>query len=447
MAENTSRIYTSRSKTKDFLLNKADADPANRKPVKKSLVGLEELSREFPNILTGRLFLDTAMEWIEKDPRFGVLAIRIDNFTYKSGGSSKQYAMKLLLDVAETIDDVAGESGIWGLINRKIFGCFFPKKDEKFCKNAARKIQQKLSRKRNETVTIGIALYPTIGFWRNRIFENAQKALNHASFYGPGTITVFDAVSLNISGDKLYQEGDIQGAIEEFQAALKLEPHNINVHNSLGVSYAILGQNEMALGEFESVLEIDPDNAMALYNAGLIYDLMDDTEKALEYFLHGDKLGENVFEVSLQIGKLYTQREEYQVALEHLEKAIRQNPESAAPFRYLGDCLAGLKRYKEAVQAFKKAIKYNPYDAHSISGLGYLFDAMEENPEITTTFYQHSVNLAPENGLFRFRLGLIYYKQEMLYEALEEFLYASKLGCDADEYVETIQDRLRAQAS
>jgi hypothetical protein len=46
-----------------------------------------------------------------------------------------------------------------------------------------------------------------------QIVTNAEKALDHAGFFGPGTITGFDAVSLNISGDRRYQAGDIAGAI------------------------------------------------------------------------------------------------------------------------------------------------------------------------------------------------------------------------------------------
>jgi hypothetical protein len=66
-------------------------------------------------------------------------------------------------------------------------------------------------------LTIGVAAYPTINYTRHQIVNNAEKALEHASFFGPGTITPFDAVSLNISGDRHYQAGNLEGAIREYQ--------------------------------------------------------------------------------------------------------------------------------------------------------------------------------------------------------------------------------------
>lgn len=94
----------------------------------------------------------------------------------------------------------------------------------------------------------------------------------------------------------------------------------------------------------------------------------------------------------------------------------------------------------EAVTAYKKAIKQNPGDADSLSALGYLLDIQGENPEITTIFCQQSVEISPENGLFRHRLGQLYLKQNLLEEALQEFQKATDLGYDAVEFIEKVRE-------
>jgi len=81
----------------------------------------------------------------------------------------------------------------------------------------------------------------------------------------------------------------------------------------------------------------------------------------------------------------------------------------------------------------------NPNDADSLSALGYLFDLQGENPEITTILCQQSVDISPENGLFRHRLGSLYLKRNQLEEALEQFQKAHKLGHNAKEIIKKVE--------
>ena len=61
-------------------------------------------------------------------------------------------------------------------------------------------------------------------------------------------------------------------------------------------------------------------------------------------------------------------------------------------------------------------------------------------------FCQESVKLSPENGLFRYRLGQLYFKQNRLDDALKEFKKADLLGHEASEYIEKIQRQRPAKA-
>jgi tetratricopeptide (TPR) repeat protein len=93
----------------------------------------------------------------------------------------------------------------------------------------------------------------------------------------------------------------------------------------------------------------------------------------------------------------------------------------------------------DAVSAYKKAIRQNPNDADSLSALGYLYDLQGENPEITTIFCQQSVDIAPENGLFRYRLGSLYLKRDQLKDALEQLQKADTLGHDCKDLIKKIK--------
>jgi Flp pilus assembly protein TadD len=377
--------------------------------------------------------------------QFGVMVIKKDDFHEEAENGVRE-------DCLEDIANAVGrrcqeENGMWCPIEQNLFACFFPDKSATACLFVAKDIQNRISVLRKDTVSIGIAAYPTINYQKDQVLENARKALNHASFFGPNSIVTFDSVSLNISGDNRYAEGDIDGAIEEFMKALMLDPTNANVRNSLGVCYGVLGDLDKAREEFEVAVWLEPREFMAIYNIGMVHLLKGEKHAALEFFLEAGNACGNVLEVQLQTGRVYVEIGKHKDAKKYLEAAVKLQPTSASAFRYLGECYGTLGRVDDAISAYKSAIKLNPNDAESLSALGHLFDLQGENPEISTAFCLQSVEISPENGLYRHRLGSLYLKQNRYEEALREFETARKLGYDSVQHIEHIYNRLAAGAS
>jgi len=180
---------------------------------------------------------------------------------------------------------------------------------------------------------------------------------------------------------------------------------------------------------------------------GLVNMLSSNREEALKCFLNAESINGDLFEVVFQTGKLYLEMGQADKSKDFLERAAQLNPEAGTVYRYLGDCYAGSGMPDAAISAYKKAVKNNPNDAASISAMGSLFDDTGENSEIALMFCRESVKLSPDNGLFRYRLGRLYYKLDRFNEALQEFKKAKFLGYDAPEYIEKIQNRLTAEAS
>jgi tetratricopeptide (TPR) repeat protein len=108
----------------------------------------------------------------------------------------------------------------------------------------------------------------------------------------------------------------------------------------------------------------------------------------------------------------------------------------------LGQCHEALDHLEPAIAAYKKAVTQNPNDPETLSALGCLFDKQGENPEITIIFCQQSVDLAPDNGLYRRRLGQLYLKQGLLAEALEAFKAADRCGTDTTDLVAEVRNRM-----
>jgi len=406
-------------------------------------------SEIFSKNLKGQDFADAMADRLASSISFAVIIIRADTFHAaaweKEGVAAPEHAGTLLTDMAGILNLLCKKpyapGSMWGMLDHGIFGCFLPEKDEDFCMKFTNEIRTRLTTHRNETLTAGVALFPFLHFSGEQIIENAWKALDHAAFACPDSTVLFDTASLNIRADRLYEDGDIPGAAEELETAIRLDPSNTSIYNNIGVCHGIMGGFEKALGEFEKAVLLNPREMACLYNAGLVYLLMGKQEKALEYFHRAERIGKDVFELVFQMGRLYLDMEKPETGKKFLEKATELRPDSGQAFRCLGECYAALDMTKAAIRAYHRAIRQNPYDAASLSAIGYLFDLQEENPEIPLLFCQYSVGISPDCGLYRYRLGRLYLRHDRPVDALKEFVRATELGYDARDLIREIQQR------
>ena len=309
-----------------------------------------------------------------------------------------------------------------------------------------KRLQEQVNVTFERTLTIGLAA-PCLEYSPGEVIANSRKALDHALFLGPGGRACFDAVSLNISGDRYYEAGDVDGAIGEFRNALRLDPHNVNVLNSLGVCFGVQQNYPKALSAFQTALKINAEEILALYNSGLVNLLMGEREKALQFWLKAAPLGKDVFELNYQTGKLLVESDKPEKAQELIQRAAELKPESAVVQRLLGDTYLAQRLLDQAVPAYKKTLRIHPNDAGALSGLGRCYELKNENLDIALAFCRQSVEISPENGRFHMRLGHLLKKSGLLEKALETFRQAAALGEDVGESVLALEERLIEKAS
>jgi tetratricopeptide (TPR) repeat protein len=394
------------------------------------------LKETFPQIPAGEAFQALFEGSAAKTDRFAVLVIRIDDFDKTLKHSGENVTSAVVVRLARIIDALSNTYPMqWGRLNEDRFACFCPDTDEAAAAQLVGQMQQRFALPDEHSVSVGIAVYPFWPFERMTILPNAKKALDHAAFFGPGTVTPFDAVSLNISADKLYQYGDMDGAIKEFERALAVDPKNVNVHNSLGVCYGVRGDFDLAIDAFETAIALNPEDVMATYNLGLAHLKQGHREKALDLFLEAHGLDGEHPDIACQIGLCYREMGRMEAALGYLEKAAQNTPKWGHVFRALGDCYLEKERLRDAVKAYEKAIKRHPTDSKSLSALGYLYGELGENEEIAIMLCRESTTLDPNNGLFRYRLGKLYAQRGDYEKALDQLRVAAGLGEDCGELI------------
>ncbi len=310
---------------------------------------------------------------------------------------------------------------------------------------AVEKLQAGYSEARpGEIFSAGIATYPCGPCPRSATGLNARKALHHGNFFGPGCATLFDAVSLNISGDVFYNDGDLSRAVQEYLLGLELDERNVNLLNSLGVAYIRLALPGKAASCFERALAVEPDNFMALANLGSTWLTRGRDDLAVGFLERGLAVNREIFDLVLQLAGLYCRTGRFQQVLELLQESVTAPAdhladwEKAAACRYLGEALRRLNENRRAMAVLQQANRFNPQDSRVLSLLGEVYDAEGEGAEIALSLCREAVELDDARWDNWYRLGLVEYRQGRLREALPALQRSLRLNRNSLEAAELL---------
>jgi tetratricopeptide (TPR) repeat protein len=120
----------------------------------------------------------------------------------------------------------------------------------------------------------------------------------------------------------LYREGELDGAVRQYRAALQLQP-SPKVYNDLAVAYNDLGMPDRAIELLQVAVQMNPDFADAHNNLGVAY-----IAKGL-----------------------------YRMAIYHLNKAVSLDPSFSGAYSNLGLSYEWLGMRDDAIINYKKALQ------------------------------------------------------------------------------------------
>ncbi len=261
------------------------------------------------------------------------------------------------------------------------------------------------------TLSAGVSCWPMLSFSRTETLRNCRKAILHAAFLGSGSTVLFDHLSLNISGDRFFDDEEYLKAAREYRLGLRLAPEDINLLNSLGVVLAEMNDHRRAIDCFSRVIELEPENFMAWFNRGLSLLARGRERQALDAFVRAHRIGgdrsRNTYDLCLQLGQLYCRHHRYDQAMEVLEpwKEDRQRQHDFLLHRLLGEAYMGTGRGREAMQALERSLRLYPRDGDSLSMLGLLYLREGQGEEVGLSLCRRAVRLDTSSPDYAGRLA------------------------------------------
>jgi tetratricopeptide (TPR) repeat protein len=262
--------------------------------------------------------------------------------------------------------------------------------------------------------SMGVATFPYHDCKKSALPLNCRKALRHAAFFGPDSLAVFDAVSLNISGDFYYNEGDLVKAMGEYRQGLLLAPENVNILNSMGVAGVQLNRPKTARACFMKALAVEPRNFMALFNLGFICLDSGESGEAMALWERALAVDGGQPDLLQHLGILYCRQQRYTEGREVLQrcegligKDPRQGGEPMVVARWLGRAYEALGENGPAIAAYQRAVSGNPRDAGSLSRLGRLYALEKQGQDIALSLCRQAVELDGGKAAHWLRLGQV----------------------------------------
>ena len=258
-------------------------------------------------------------------------------------------------------------------------------------------------------LTIIVALFAYGAHAQSMIWKDSETLFSHALKLYPKS----HAARNNI-GNVYRRNGQTAKAIEQYQAALAIEPYagklrtelgkpsslernTAQIRSNLGSAYRALGNLPEALNQFTAALEHDDQNPQVHLGLAITRQQMGNFSEAESHFKQAIELQPNLAVAYLNLGALYVNSGQIEAGITQYELATDQNPQFPQAHYNLGIALRKMQRNREAKEAFEKAVALEPSFVAARINLGILYAERQDISDAIEQF-QEVLKYDPDNA-------------------------------------------------
>ena len=241
--------------------------------------------------------------------------------------------------------------------------------------------QQKQNQKKLLLVLTGIAgcITLAIGVWQLR----SLKPVNDPQH------------TLYREGVNKYDAGNYEGAVEDLNQAIGLNPKNALAYNKRGDAYYRLGDYEQAQADSSQAILLNPQDANAYFDRGFAFSELGKYKEAIADYTQAIKLNSEDAYAYYGRGLAHAQLKDNKGAIADFSKAIALKPQHTEAYLQRGILRRRLRQRLEAIQDFDTVIKINPSDAKAYYQRG-LTQSINKQKYAALKDYTDAININPK---------------------------------------------------
>lgn len=172
------------------------------------------------------------------------------------------------------------------------------------------------------------------------------------------------------SARRLANGGSFMPAVEEFTAAIQLNPDLSKAYRGRGEALLTMQDYYGAINDLGEALMADPDDSEALLLRARAYRGVEEFDNALNDLDRLLVLDPENRSTHRMFAAIHLSQGRYQLAAEHARRSLARVPSDSSTNRSLGWANWGLGKYEDALEPFSRAIDNDPFNLHGFFGRG-----------------------------------------------------------------------------
>ena len=231
--------------------------------------------------------------------------------------------------------------------------------------------------------------------------DQAEAMLTRAVAIDPGNANAYHALG------GFYWSQDRARSVEMYKAALAAGPlEPFFAHLARGRIAFNEGRLEEAATELEAAVALQPDHDDAVTLLGTVLGRLGRLDEAIGYLERAAASSPRAFWPLLELGRIYLDLGEYDQAITTLSTAAQRRTDVAQSFELLAESYTRAGRASEAIPVWRQALALNPNNSLSHARLG---DALRESgqTEAAIAEYRQALQLNPNNDAARDQLLIL----------------------------------------
>jgi tetratricopeptide (TPR) repeat protein len=205
-----------------------------------------------------------------------------------------------------------------------------------------------------------------------------------------------DATPLRTRGAFFAEKDQHEKALEDFNAALKLDADHSGTWEAKASCLAELKRYDEALACTARLRELEPKSVLPLVQEARILALQENYQGALHSLEQAEAMEANNVGVFLLRGMVYQEMKEPQKALAAVEEALKLRPGLEPAMRLRAILLAGTGKFDLAIEQLGQLLKEDPEDIESRLQLA-MFHQAAERPRQAIAMYSEVLKKNPDN--------------------------------------------------
>ncbi len=194
------------------------------------------------------------------------------------------------------------------------------------------------------------------------------------------------------------ESGDYQGAIADYNQAIKIKPDYAYAYNNRGIAKSNLGDNQGAIADYNQAIKIKPDDADAYNNRGLAKSDLGDYQGAIADYNQAIKIKPDYALAYLYRGIAKSNLGDKQGAIADYNQAIKIKPDYADAYYNRGIAKSNLGDKQGAIADYNQAIKIKPDYALAYLNRGVAKSDLGDKQGAIAD-YNQAINIKPDYAL------------------------------------------------